>query len=158
MSRELDGPLSPQGGRSSSSTPEAITPTAWSQAIPTRANVTSSDGGEDEWVLPLRPATTREEEVHDDAPLHEDLVYNLPPVWKRLRPSKQDALRNAAAGIKEATGREDLKHVSSALDPYGHVARLLTAGHGHSQLDQLEVVSLPSSPDLEEETDGFMLV
>lgn len=180
--RELGRKSISRGGSSSSSIPEALTPVAWDQPTPTKASITFDN--ENESVLPLRPAKalaenitvvdgladppmvalenwcTRQDESERDAPLHEGRFNNSGPIWKHLRPSKQEALRNAAAGIREANGREDLRHKSNELDPYGHVARLLIAGHGQSQLDQpdqLEVVSLPSSPDLEE-ADGFMLV
>ncbi|GAB7339594.1 hypothetical protein MBLNU457_6193t1 [Dothideomycetes sp. NU457] len=155
MWRASEGPLTPQGACSPSSSPEVVTPPAWNQAEFAQATVTSDD--EQGWVLPLRPATARHETANYEALLREDQDLNLAPTWKHLRPSKQDALRSAAAGIKEARGRDDLEHKSNEIDPYGHVARLLTAGHGQSQLDQLEVVSLPSSPDIEEK-DGFMLV
>lgn len=155
MWRELEASSIVQDGPSSISSPEAVTPTAWTQPMPTKTTATNDE--EYEWVLPLRSATARHDGMEDVAPQHEEQVSNLAPIWKHLRPSKQDALRSAAAGIKEANGRNDLKHKSNEIDPYGHVARLLSAGHGRSQLDVLEVVSLPSSPDLEER-DGFMLV
>ena len=146
---------------SSSSSPGAITPPKWRN---TRTTDDTTPSSEDGWCLPLRPATRMQDSANEHraiadnaGPSSEAQNWPLPPVWKHLRPSKEEALWDAVAGIKEATGRDDLQWNSGNVDPYGHVRRLLTAGHGQSQLDQLEVVSLPSSPEMEEK-EGFMFV
>ena len=149
---------------SSSSSPGAITPPKWRSTRPTDDITPSSD---DSWCLPLRPRTqtqqppiTLHEMPSKGSSSREAQEWPLPPVWKHLQPAKEEALWDAVAGIKEANGRDDMQWNKRDIDPHGHVLRLLTAGHGRSQLDQraeMEVISLPSSPEIEER-EGFMFV